>query len=75
MKKSQALLEAVMKSLLVEQGPGLFVTALNNISCHGEALIEHGCNLAIDQDDEALQEWFAGIDMLAKAAKKFENMT
>lgn len=76
METNQEFIEAMLSAIVAEVGPDVFCTALNNISAYGEVFIKYGCDLYTnDKEDATLHQWFEGLELLTKAAKKFEKMT
>jgi hypothetical protein len=64
-RKSLAMAEKVLASVLSTVGPARFAIALGNATCHGGAL--HHCenvDLDMDDDDAMLNAWHAQIDRL-----------
>lgn len=75
MSKQLELAEAAVKMLIKQIGPKMFVTALNNASCHGKVFIDAGFEGAMwrDKEDKLLGLWYEGVQILAAAAKQIES--
>lgn len=75
MSKLREYAESQVKHMIEQLGPKAFVTALSNACAHGKVFKSARFEGAMyrDKDDEILQEWYKGIDQLAKIAKRIET--